>query len=83
MQGQICSNCQFGLEEPRGTVFARDRGPGWGTCRRNAPTDRGGDPVTGAHRVLPGGVSPRGRRRLVRGVCDEGRTHGGIPRPRM
>jgi len=38
MQGQICSNCQFGLEEPRGTVFARDRGPGWGTCRRNAPT---------------------------------------------
>jgi len=38
MEGQLCSNCQFAREEPRGTVFARDRGPGWGTCRRNAPT---------------------------------------------
>jgi hypothetical protein len=32
-----CSNCQYGREEERGSVFARDRGPGWGTCRRNAP----------------------------------------------
>ena len=38
MDGQVCSNCRYGREEPRGTVFARDRGPGWGTCRKNAPS---------------------------------------------
>ncbi len=33
-----CCSCQFGREEPRGSVFARDRGPGWGTCRRRSPS---------------------------------------------
>ena len=38
MEEAGCGNCRFGREEPRGSVFARDRGAGWGTCRRNAPT---------------------------------------------
>jgi hypothetical protein len=38
MDGLSCSNCRFGMEEARGSVFARDRGQGWGTCRKNAPT---------------------------------------------
>jgi hypothetical protein len=37
MEESGCGNCRFGIEEPRGSVFARDRGPGWGTCRRYAP----------------------------------------------
>jgi hypothetical protein len=37
MEEPGCDNCRFGIEEPRGSVFARDRGPGWGTCRRRAP----------------------------------------------
>lgn len=32
-----CSNCRYGREEARGSVFASDRGAGWGSCRRNAP----------------------------------------------
>ncbi|MEZ5125380.1 MAG: hypothetical protein R2826_03910 [Thermoleophilia bacterium] len=32
-----CYNCQYGREETRGAVFARDRSDGWGTCRRRAP----------------------------------------------
>ncbi len=38
MEEPGCGNCQFGREEPRGSVFARDRGSGWGTCRRHAPS---------------------------------------------
>jgi hypothetical protein len=37
MEGPGCSTCRYGREEPRGTVFARDRGAGWGTCRRSNP----------------------------------------------
>ena len=37
MEGQFCSTCRFGIVEPRGSVFARDRGQGWGTCRKHAP----------------------------------------------
>jgi len=33
-----CGTCRYGAEEPRGSVFARDRGQGWGTCRKLAPT---------------------------------------------
>lgn len=32
-----CGSCRYGTEEPRGSVFARDRGQGWGTCRKRAP----------------------------------------------
>ena len=37
MAGTSCPNCRFGAEEPRGSVFARDCGQGWGTCRMQAP----------------------------------------------
>ena len=38
MVGTCCGACRYGAEEPRGSVFARDRGQGWGTCRKQAPT---------------------------------------------
>jgi hypothetical protein len=38
MDGLCCSTCRYGTEEPRGSVFARDRGQGWGTCRKHSPT---------------------------------------------
>ena len=37
MVGLSCGTCRYGTEEPRGSVFARDRGQGWGTCRKRAP----------------------------------------------
>ena len=37
MEAMCCTSCRYGMEEPRGSVFARDRGHGWGTCRRQAP----------------------------------------------
>ena len=37
MVGLSCGTCRYGTEEPRGSVFARDRGQGWGTCRKQAP----------------------------------------------
>jgi len=37
MVGLSCGTCRYGTEEPRGSVFARDRGHGWGTCRKQAP----------------------------------------------
>ena len=37
MVGLSCGTCRYGREEARGSVFARDRGQGWGTCRRQAP----------------------------------------------
>jgi hypothetical protein len=38
MEEPGCGTCRFGFEEPRGAVFARDRGAGWGVCRRHAPS---------------------------------------------
>jgi hypothetical protein len=37
MEGMFCTTCRYGTEEPHGSVFARDRGQGWGTCRKQAP----------------------------------------------
>lgn len=37
MEEAGCGNCRYGREEPRGSVFARDRGAGWGSCRRHPP----------------------------------------------
>ena len=38
MVGLSCGTCRYGTEEPRGLVFARDRGQGWWTCRKQATT---------------------------------------------
>ena len=38
MEGTVLhARCRYGAEETRGSVFARDRGQGWGTCRKHAP----------------------------------------------
>lgn len=38
MVGMCCGACRYGTEEPHGSVFACDRGQGWGTCHKQAPT---------------------------------------------
>jgi len=37
MEEPGCDTCRYGFEEPCGAVLARDRGAGWGVCRRHAP----------------------------------------------